>query len=85
MHKIKKEFVEVLYYCPEFLVIFDTYLQKLSPKKKTGLFDKCQSVQEIKQRFRKLAFQNHPDRGGNKAAMQEILRQYEVALQEYEA
>ena len=85
VHEVKKEFNEVLYYCPEFITIFNTYLKKLSPKKKTGLFDKCQTIQEVKQRFRKLAFHNHPDRGGTKAAMQEILRQYEEALQKNEA
>lgn len=53
--------------------------QASTPKKR--LFSMCNSIPEVKKRFRKLAFLNHPDRGGSSAAMQEILRQYEEALE----
>lgn len=49
-------------------------------QKKKDLFSKCNSLDEVKQRFRRLAFLNHPDRGGKEAAMREVLRQYEEAL-----
>lgn len=54
-------------------------VQASTPKKR--LFSMCSNIPEIKKRFRKLAFLNHPDRGGSSAAMQEILRQYEEALE----
>jgi curved DNA-binding protein CbpA len=41
----------------------------------------CSTLPEVKKRFRRLAFLNHPDRGGSSAAMQEILRQYEEAVE----
>jgi hypothetical protein len=46
-------------------------------QKKKNLFDGCKSAEEIKKRFRRLAFLNHPDRGGKASAMKEIIRQYE--------
>lgn len=52
--------------------------------KKKDLFSKCSSLDEVKQRFRRLAFLNHPDRGGKEAAMKEVLRQYEEALSNFQ-
>lgn len=49
--------------------------------KKKDLFSKCTTEEEIKRRFRRLAFLNHPDRGGKEAAMKEVLKQYEEALE----
>ena len=46
-----------------------------------NFFASCIKVQEIKDTFRKLAFEFHPDRpGGNTAIMQEINRQYHASL-----
>lgn len=55
--------------------------KRKAPSTKKRLFSSCHSIPDIKKRFRKLAFLNHPDRGGSSAAMQEILRQYEEALE----
>lgn len=43
-------------------------------------FIDCQTIEEIKKKYRKLAFENHPDHGGSTAVMQEINRQYLEAL-----
>lgn len=46
-----------------------------------NFFAGCIKVQEIKTKFRSLAFEFHPDRpSGNTAIMQEINRQYHAAL-----
>lgn len=46
-----------------------------------NFFAGCIRVQEIKSKFRELAFSFHPDRpGGNTAIMQEINQQYHAAL-----
>ena len=46
----------------------------------TNYFDNCRTPQEIKVRYRTLAFVHHPDRGGNTAIMQVINEQYLVNL-----
>lgn len=43
-------------------------------------FKECQTVVDIKSLFRKLAMENHPDRGGSTEVMQEINAQYQAAL-----
>lgn len=48
---------------------------------KSDLFENCETPQEIKKRFRRLAHLNHPDKGGNVAAMHEILKQYDKSIQ----
>lgn len=43
-------------------------------------FKGCFKVEQIKKVWRKLAFENHPDRGGDTATMQDINAQYHDAL-----
>jgi hypothetical protein len=40
----------------------------------------CNSIEEAKKSYRKLAFENHPDKGGSVEAMQEINTQYKAYL-----
>jgi hypothetical protein len=42
-------------------------------------FQNCQTLQEVKELFRKLAMQYHPDRGGDTATMQQIIHEYNIA------
>lgn len=46
----------------------------------TQWFAGVNTVEEIKKLYKSLAFQHHPDRGGNTATMQEINAQYTQAL-----
>jgi len=39
-------------------------------------FEKCQTLDEVKSTYKKLAMQYHPDRGGDTATMQEINKEY---------
>lgn len=43
----------------------------------TKYFNGCASLDEVKSRYKQLAMQYHPDRGGDKRIMQEINAQYE--------
>lgn len=43
-------------------------------------FIDCQTIEELKKTFKKLAMKNHPDLGGSTEVMQEINRQYEEML-----
>lgn len=43
-------------------------------------FANCQTLDEIKQLFKKLALENHPDRGGDTATMQAINSEYKFAI-----
>ena len=45
-------------------------------------FQDCTTIEEVKNRYRKLAFQHHPDLGGSTATMQEINNEYEKAIQQ---
>ena len=40
------------------------------------------TIQEVKQEYRKLAFKYHPDRGGNLESMQELNNEYDRVVQE---
>jgi len=44
---------------------------------KTQHFQNCQSLEEVKRRYKELAMLHHPDRGGNTATMQDINNEYE--------
>jgi hypothetical protein len=43
-------------------------------------FDGCKTVSEIKSRYRALAMEHHPDRGGSTRIMQEVNAAYLLAL-----
>lgn len=43
-------------------------------------FNGISNLQELRDRFRKLAKEHHPDRGGDTATMQEINAEYETAF-----
>lgn len=43
-------------------------------------FTACKTLDDLKATYRRLAKENHPDCGGDVAAMQEINRQYEIAF-----
>jgi hypothetical protein len=42
-------------------------------------FDECQTLDEVKSTYKKLAMLHHPDRGGDTATMQEINKEYAFA------
>ena len=44
-------------------------------------FSNCTTPEEIKRRYRELAFQHHPDRGGDTRTMQDINAEYHEALE----
>ena len=44
---------------------------------KTNFFSNCNSLEEVKRRYKELAMLHHPDRGGDTATMQEINNEYE--------
>lgn len=45
-----------------------------------NFFSDCLTVDAVKKRYRILAFQHHPDRGGDLVTMQQVNRQYHAAL-----
>lgn len=45
-------------------------------------FDDVTTIEELKQTFRRLCFEHHPDKGGDTATMQAINEAYEVRLRE---
>ena len=51
----------------------------------THLFDRCNSVDDVKKRFHELIKENHPDNGGNAAAAASILSQYKEILKKFDA
>lgn len=77
----KARFAWILKIFPDLIKLFDDrqYKMNLKLKSNSNLFYHCYSAEEVKKRFRQLAFKNHPDRGGSTAAMKEIIRQYDKA------
>ena len=45
------------------------------------MFGTCSTPQDVKNLYRKLALQNHPDRGGSNKAMQAVNAAYHAALE----
>lgn len=43
-------------------------------------FNECKTLEEVKTTYRKLALKYHPDLGGDLAVMQEINREYKLAI-----
>lgn len=81
---LKFKFSWVVERAPYLSTLFTLKSQQTQAKSKVydkkNLLGACQTKEEVKKRFRSLALQNHPDHGGSKAAMREIIRQYEEAL-----
>ena len=48
-------------------------------------FENCQTLDDLKAAYRAAALANHPDRGGDTAAMQEINAEYETRFNEPKA
>ena len=48
---------------------------------KTQFFSGCQSLEEVKKCYKKLAMLYHPDRGGDTATMQQINNEYATIIQ----
>lgn len=46
----------------------------------TNYFTNCNTLEELKQAYRRLAMANHPDKGGSVEVMQEINKEYEEAF-----
>ena len=46
-------------------------------------FSAVASLDDLKRQYKKLAFKNHPDRGGNTETMQEINNEYEMLLNRF--
>jgi hypothetical protein len=47
---------------------------------KTQYFSDCRTLEEVKRRYKELAMQHHPDRGGDTATMQDINNEYESVI-----
>ena len=43
-------------------------------------FNECKTIEEVKKTYKKLALQNHPDRGGSTEVMQSINNEYSFAI-----
>jgi hypothetical protein len=43
-------------------------------------FEECQTIEELKQAYHRLAFRHHPDKGGDNGTMQAINEEYEERL-----
>jgi hypothetical protein len=80
---LKRQLSRVLQKSPELQELFSRRSSAHS-RPHNDLFANCHTLKDIKQRFRRLALLNHPDRGGSTAAMQEIQRQYKNALERTE-
>ena len=43
-------------------------------------FENCNTIEELKAEYRRLAMKNHPDRGGDEETMKAINQQYDEAF-----
>ena len=46
----------------------------------TQFFNQCRTLQEVKQRYKELAMQYHPDRGGDEEIMKLLNFEYEIVI-----
>ena len=46
-------------------------------RRKKMYFKNIESIEDLKQQYKKLAMENHPDKGGNTETMQAINNEYE--------
>lgn len=46
----------------------------------TAFFTNCQSLDEVKKRYKELALKYHPDRGGSTETMQQINAEYQSII-----
>ncbi len=47
---------------------------------KIPFFKDCRTLQEVKQQYKKLAMQYHPDRGGDEETMKQINQAYDSII-----
>ena len=47
---------------------------------KTSFFNQCRTLREIKQKYKELAMQHHPDKGGDTQTMQQLNFEYEQII-----
>lgn len=83
LDSVRNQFSLLVAKIPEWEALFHLPRLKFNSNAKRSsknLFEHCLTVEEVKKRFRRLAFLNHPDKGGCDKAMREIVRQYECAL-----
>lgn len=83
LDSLRNQFSLLVAKIPEWEALFHLPRLKFNSNSKRSsknLFEHCLTVEEVKKRFRRLAFLNHPDKGGCDKAMREIVRQYECAL-----
>jgi hypothetical protein len=43
-------------------------------------FEECKTIDEVKEKYRKLAKKNHPDLGGNEEVMKQINKEYDMKI-----
>lgn len=54
------------------------------PRLKMNYFKGCTTIEEVKERYKKLAFTYHPDAGGTTEQMQDVNLQREVMNAQYD-
>ena len=47
---------------------------------KTSFFNQCRTLREVKQKYKELAMQYHPDRGGDEEIMKLLNFEYEIVI-----
>lgn len=46
-------------------------------------FADCKTIEDVKELYKRLAMQHHPDRGGNEEAMKQVNAEYETAFNHF--